>query len=165
MKSNKIRSVPILSVLLLIGLGVLIVFGFFTLREHTVNAAQQPLLDDKVLEEKALAAAQFDGLQGTPIAKVAVHMTLAEWLKLVDAELGTGAAHFGLTPDMPVYILAMRGDVISRMHEPPRPGHSEPERYDNITIVLDAITGNLMWVSSARASFSMPISVPYASYP
>ena len=162
MKSNRvIRSGSILSVLLLIGLGVLIVFGFFAMGEHTVNAAQIPLLDDKVLEEKAIAAAQLDGLQGSPIAKVAVHMTLAEWLTLNDAGLGTDAAQFGLTPDMPVFVLAMRGNVTSRLlGESLRPGQNGPAIYDNITIVLDARTGDVRWSMVVSEGFPMPVSVP-----
>lgn len=88
-------------------------------------------------------------------------MTLAEWLKLNDAELGKDATYFGLTPDMPIFILAIRGNVESQLAGGNlRPGQNEPEKYNNITIVLDARTGDVLWIATIRDGFPMPVSVP-----
>lgn len=151
---------PISNVSLLIGLTVLVIFSFFTLKQGNADAASIPLLQEKTLEEKAIAEAQFAGLQDMPTAKRAVQMNLEAWLKLNDTDLGKDAAQFGLTPDMPVYVLAMRGNVVSRLAGMPRPKQTTPEQYDNITIVLDARTGDLMWIVTTREGFAMPVSVP-----
>lgn len=155
MRLNQIQKI-----LLLIGLIVLLAFSFFALMQRAVNASSIPPLDQGTLETKAIAEAQTAGLQGTPTAKKAVQMTLAEWLTLNDAELGKDAAQFGLTPDMPVFVLAIQGNVESRMAGLPRPGQTGPEHYDNITVVLNARTGELVWIGTTRAGFSMPVPVP-----
>lgn len=175
--------------LIFLGLSALLAISLFALTRINANAASTPLLDERILEKKAIAEAQMAGLQGNPTAKMSVQMTLEEWLvlmnsglrkgdipptpvpmndgtklPLVDEELGTDI-QLGLPSDTPLYVLAMRGDVISRIPGSPRPGQSDPERYDNITIVLDARTGNLIWVVTRYPGFPMPISVPNPSYP
>src|SRR5512133_1416389 len=122
MKRIKVMRLSLLSSFLLISLAVLLVFGFSVQAEHMVKAEPVPQLDDQVLEEKAIVAAQQADLQGLPTAKRVVHMTLAEWLKLNGAELGKDAAQFALSRDMRVYVLAMRGSVISQLPVFPRPG-------------------------------------------
>jgi hypothetical protein len=162
MKSIKTLQTNLaLRISLLAGLTIILFLGYFALTQHIVHAAVLPLLDDKVLEEKAVAAAQMAGLQETPIAKRAVHLTLAEWLKLNDAELGKDAAQFGLSPDMPVFVLAMRGNVTSLLAGGAlRPEQKAPEKFNNITVVLDARTGEVMWTATIRDGFTMPVSVP-----
>jgi hypothetical protein len=118
-------------------------------------------LDRETLITKAIAQAQAAGLQGTPIAQKDVQMRLSEWTALIDAELGKDAAQFGLTPDTPVFVLAMRGNVEWRLPAgPPLPDQKSPEHYDNIIVVLNAYTGDLMWVGSYRPGFPMPVPVP-----
>ena len=189
-KLNSGRPASLKIIFTLLGLAVLLAISLFALMQGNANAASTRL-DEKTLEKKALAEAKQMGLHGAPIAKRSVQMTLAEWLKLVDAGLGTDAAaptavgpinarakptlidaglgkstaRFGFTPDMPVYVLAMRGEVISRIPESPRPEKTGPNRYDHITIVLDAKTGKLLWVMAGPASSPMPIEVPLLSYP
>ena len=120
------------------------------------------LLDDQSLEAKALAEAYTAGLQGKPEAQKAVSMTMADWLKLMNAELGKDAFQFGLTPDMPVYVLAIRGQVVWHGPGLPQPGQTktEAETYDNITIVLNARTGETIWAGATRTGYSMPVPVP-----
>ena len=151
---------PMRYILLLVCLTVVVAFSLLSQKQNRADAAALPLLDEKTLEEKAITQAQFAGLQGVPIAKRSVQITLAEWLKLVDADLGKDAAQFGLTPDTPVYVLAMQGNVVSQLAGLPRPQQTTPELYNNITIVLDARTGDLMWTVTTREGFSMPVSVP-----
>ncbi len=144
---------------LLIGIGLLLV-GLFALLYNTVVASPPPLLDQGTLEAKAVTVAQNGGLRGAPLAKRAVQMTLADWLARNDAELGKDAADFGLTPDMPVFVLAMRGNVEWQGPGQPRPGQSGPDHYDNITVVLDARTGETVWVGSTYTGLPMPVPVP-----
>jgi hypothetical protein len=95
-----------------------------------------------------MTAAQNAGLQGAPTAKKVTRMTFDEWLKMNGAGLGTDAGQFGLFPDMPVLVVGLRGNVEDRMPgDMPQPGQTEmkPKRYDNIIIVIDARTGNLLW--------------------
>ena len=126
-----------------------------------VMASPPPPLDDEILMAKALNEARLAGLIGEPRALKAVRMSLAEWNALIDAELGKDAAAIGLVPDMPVFVLAIRGDVEWRaLGYLPQPGQDSPERFDNITVVLNARTGDLLWLGSYRPGYPSPVSVP-----
>lgn len=125
-----------------------------------VMASPPPVLDDATLTAKAITEARAAGLMGEPRALRAVRMSLAEWNALIDAELGKDAAAFGLVPDIPVFVLAIRGDVEWRAVGLPKPGQDSPERYDNIIIVLDARTGNLLWQGCYYPGYPLPVSVP-----
>src|SRR5689334_5412346 len=107
-----------------------------------------------------MTTAQFYGMQGAPSAKKAVMMTYGEWLVLNDSELGIGAAQFGLTSDMPVYVLAIRGSVDWRGLGELKPGQTSPEHYDNITVVLNARTGGLLWTGANYTGIPMAVPVP-----
>lgn len=124
-----------------------------------VMASSIPVLDDATLAAKAITEARAAGLMGKPWAQRRVRMSLAEWYALIDAELGRDAAAFGLVADMPVFVLGIRGDVEWSAPGLPRPGQDSPERYDNITIVLDARTGNLLWQGSYYPGYPLPVSV------
>lgn len=145
---------------LLIGsvIGVVLILVLWISSQSTAKASS--VLDEKTLESNALAAAKHYGMQGTPSAKKAVMMTLAQWLALNDAELGKDAAQFGLTPDLPVYVLAIRGSVAWQGLGLPQPEQTAPEHYDNITIVINARNGDLIWTGANRAGFPMPVPVP-----
>lgn len=123
-------------------------------------ASPPPVLDDATLTAKAIIEARAAGLMGEPRAQRAVRMNMAEWNALIDAELGKEAAAFGLVPDIPVFVLALRGDVEWRGVGLPKPGQDSPERFDNIIVVLDARTGDLVWLGSYRTGYPAPVSVP-----
>jgi hypothetical protein len=142
---------------LLTGIVLVSVIGIFVCIQGTASAATPPPLPQAVLESKAVAIAQEAGLQGAPTAKKVTRMTLSEWLKIDSAGLGKDAWKFGLFPDMPVLVVAMRGDVIDRMPGGlPRPGQTktEPERYDNIIVVVDARTGDWIWEGASSKGSS-----------
>ncbi len=124
------------------------------------RAVSTPVLDDETLTAKALVEARAAGLMDVPKAQKAIRMSLAEWNTLVGIDLGTDAAKFGLTSDIPVFVLAIRGEVEWRGVGLPRPGQDSPERYDNITVVLDARTGDLIWIGSYYPDQPMPVPVP-----
>lgn len=119
-------------------------------------------LDQEILEAKAIVVAQeVGGLQGAPTAQKAVYTTLGEWDKMINAELGKDAAQFGLTPDMPVFVLALRGSIESRLvGSLPPPGQSQPEHYESMIVVLDARTGGLVQIGNYYESSQMPVQVP-----
>src|SRR5262245_27224953 len=111
----------------LIGILISVVFVLaFWLSSQSIARASA-VLDEKTLESYAMKTAQFYGMQGAPSAKKAVMMTYGEWLALNGADLGTGAAQFGLTPDMPVYVLAIRGSIDWRGLGELKPGQTAPE--------------------------------------
>lgn len=126
---------------------------------HIVTASSVPLLTQQILEEKALDLAELHGLQGVPDTQKAVFITLGEWYTLNDAELGKDASQIGLTSDVPVFVLAIQGNV--EWHGPglPNPNQDRQEHYDNITVVLNARTAELVWVGSKYAGFTMPVPV------
>jgi hypothetical protein len=145
-------------VLIGILISVVFVLAFWLSSQHIAKAAT--VLDEKTLESYAMTTAQFYGMQGAPSAKKAVMMTYGEWLALNNSELGTGAAQFGLTPDMPVYVLAIRGSVDWRGLGELKPGQTAPEHYDNITVVLNARTGGLLWTGANYDGIPLPVPVP-----
>jgi len=126
----------------------------------TTNVSSSATLDDQTLEAKALQWAQTNGLQGEPVAKRAVRMTLGQWLAFGSGGLGPGAAESGLSSDTPVFVLAIRGKVEWRQSQSSLPGQAAPEQFDNITVVVDARNGNPISVRAARDPATMPIQVP-----
>jgi hypothetical protein len=124
------------------------------------RAVSSPILDNETLTAKALTEAYSAGLVDIPKAQKAVQMDLAEWNALVGIDLGADAAYFGLTSDLPVFILAMKGNVEWRGVDLPKPGQVSPEHYDNITVVLNARTGELIWVGAYYPDHPMPITLP-----
>ena len=125
-----------------------------------VKASSPPVLAQEVLEGEALDLAKQYGLQGTPEAQKVVWMTLGEWFALNDAELGKDASQIGLTSDIPVFVFALRGNVTWHGFGLPDPNQTEPELYDNITVVLNVRTGEPVWVGSTNPGSPMPIPVP-----
>jgi hypothetical protein len=126
----------------------------------TPNASSGNTLDDQTLESTALKWAQVYGLQGNPIAKRIAHMTLSQWKALEGGELTQGAIQLGMNPDMPVFVLAIRGKVERRDSQSPLPGQTIPEQFDNIIVTLGASKGDLITVRTARDPSTMPIQVP-----
>src|SRR5436190_2963456 len=90
---------------------VLILLGIFALTHLAAKASPPAPLDETVLTAKALTIAQRYGLQGNPTAQKVVRMTLGEWDALVGVEEGAGAVQVGLTTDLPVFVLAIRGNI------------------------------------------------------
>lgn len=126
---------------------------------RVASAARPENLPEAELLKKALAEAQFRGLRGNPTAKKAVQMTLGEWLKLVDAELGDDSQKVGLSADLPVYVLAMRGSAEWALPSQPNPenNNQETEKFDNLTLVLNAQTGDVIWTLASPPDRPLPI--------
>lgn len=148
--------------LILAGIGIGIALGFLVWMQGILipSASSALTLDDQTLEAKALDWARIHGLQGTPVAKRSVRMTLGQWLTTNGGQLAAGATQFELSPDVPVYVLALRAQVEWRGPGSLSQGQISQEHFDNITIVLDARNGNLLSAGTARSSTAMPIPVP-----
>jgi hypothetical protein len=141
--------------------GILALFLMLTFALVSAGRAlPTPVLDDEILTAKALTEARAAGLIDASKAKKVIRMDLVEWNALVGIDLGADAAKFGLTPDIPVFILAIKGDIEWRGVGLPRPGQDSPERYDNITVVLDARSGDLIWIGSYYPDQPMPVPIP-----
>jgi hypothetical protein len=144
----------------LLGVGLIFFFAVAWVLVQNPAVASPLFQNEQALSERALGYAQAAGLRGTPTSQKAVRMTLGGWARLVNAEPGKDAAKFALDPDRPVFVLAVRGDVQWNAPGAPRPGQTSPEHYDNITVVIDIRTGNLLWVGSNYPDAPMPIPVP-----
>lgn len=129
------------------------VFAVILNDQLTVSSATP---DDALLTVRALKEAEGAGLEGTPIAQKSVRMTLGEWLSQTGGELGPDAAKFGLTPELPIFVLAIRGDVYWRGPSELPKGRKK-RTFDNITIGLDARNGNLMFSNSYLSVAEMPV--------
>jgi hypothetical protein len=151
---NKIRSYMTPKVLTALATSLVLV-GLFALIHPTAKASPPAPLDQKVLEAKALSMAQQFGLNGSPTAQKVVLMTRGEWDALTGGGLGTDAAQIGLTPDLPVFVLAIRGNVTWRGLGMVPPN----QHYDSITVAIDARTGEIIQVG-AGPSDHMAIPVP-----
>ena len=123
----------------------------------TPNASSGNTLDDQTLEAAALRWAHIYGLQGNPTAQRIAHMTLSQWMALQGVELTQGAIQFGMNPTMPVFVLAIRGNVVGQH---PFPGQTAPEQFDNIIVTVNASNGNPITIRTARDPSTMPIQVP-----
>lgn len=123
------------------------------------TASSTATLDDSTLEVKALEWARAHGLQGTPLAKRAVRMTLGQWLAFSGGQLGPGSTQFGVEQNTSVFVLAIHGSVAWHRLGAGLQGR-HPEQFNNITIVVDARNGNLVSAAAARNPTTMPIQVP-----
>lgn len=151
------KTLPKQTLLLLIVLLVIGVVLTIFLAEKTSSLEQ---LDDATLETKAIAIARNYGLIGEPIEKKAIRMSLGEWNKLNDSELGNDASKIGLIPDMPVFVLVILGNIEWKGPSGTDWWGCEPEYFDNITIVLNAYTGKSMSVGSKRSGFPLAVPIP-----
>ena len=131
------------------------VVGFAVLRLMGTSASPPPLLDDAVLTAKATSLAHEYGLQGTPLAQRAIHMTLGQWAALTNSSVGSSES--GLTSEVPIFLLALLGEVHWRGFGRLPEGSNI---YDNMTIVLDARTGDLLQTRVSNSRDLMKIQVP-----
>ena len=99
------------------------------------------------------AQARIAGLIGEPTSVFAELTTLEQYLFISSngtGQLGSDAASVGWYPDRKVWVVAFRGQVKLAM-----PG-SSGETYDNITLALDARTGELIGTDAYPAGYTMP---------
>lgn len=157
--SDKNRGILSLVRIIFISVSLFLLAYLLISIQHTVTASPTPLLTQEVLEGKALDLAKLYGLQGIPDAQKVVLMTLGEWYALNDAEFGKDASQIGLTSDIPVFVLAIRGNVEWHGLGLSNPNQAGLEHYDNITVVLNALTGEPVWVGSKYTGFPMPVPV------
>ncbi len=139
------------------GLSVLVVVGIvasllFTLAAGS-NQGPPGVLSADEAKEMGLAEAQFAGLVGEPTKVVTELTNLEDYFTTSTfgtGELGTGAASVGWHADRKVWVIAFRGDV--RMKSP----GSRGETYDNITIAIDAETGELIGTDAYPGGYTPP---------
>jgi hypothetical protein len=153
------RQLGVLLEAILVG-AILVLVTKIAMDTSPAKASPTAQVDERTLQAKAIGEAQKAGLQGMPTAHNAIQVNLAEWFRRTNAELREGSAQFGLTPDMPVFVLAMRGHVEWQAAGLPRPGHPYPEHYDNIIVALNARNGELVWIGSYQPGSPMPVSIP-----
>jgi hypothetical protein len=124
-----------------------------------VDATTPPLkVQEQDAVERAMDMARLRGLKETTPTRFAVkQMTLAEYYKLSNVEAGSDAAKFGLDPDLQVWVVTIRGEVA--WAGPGRTG-GDGDKFDNITIVINAQTGEHVATLSARAGQPLPLDVP-----
>lgn len=151
-----INLTPIQKVLVLTAAVSAILLGILAL------APSPPGLDDKTLTDKALVAARVQGLAGEPAAQASHRMTYGEWLARSNSALGPDASQFGLTPDLPVFILVIRGNVEwTGPSAPPPPGvQNSRTDFNNMVVVLNALTGEVLQVHSYSPGARTPLPIP-----
>ncbi|MBI5933894.1 MAG: hypothetical protein HY867_09320 [Chloroflexi bacterium] len=115
--------------------------------------SQRGTLDDATLEANALAEAINHGLVGDPLATKSVRMSFDEWAKFSGDDAGE-------TPDLPIFVFVIRGEVVWKGPSGKAWWGGEAERFDNITVVLNAETGKSIYVGSLRAGVPLPVEIP-----
>jgi hypothetical protein len=127
--------------------------------QFSAISAETATLDDATLKQKALTVAHNFGLKGDPKSEKVERLTLTEAGKLLDAELGKDAGLFGLTPEMPVFVYALRGEI-----EPTGPREIDPNnpnpKFDRMLIVLNAQNGDVIIQGDYYVDAAMPIALP-----
>ena len=145
----------------LVGAILIVLVGtvFLAWWQFNTIAAETPTLDDETLRAKAIILARSFGLKGEPTAEKTERMTLAEAAKLLDEDLGKDAGQFGLTPEMPVFVYALRGEI-----EPTGPRQIDPDnpnpKYDRMLIILNAQNGDTLIQGDYYVNAPMPIELP-----
>ena len=115
--------------------------------------AESGTLDDATLEANALAQAETCGLVGDPLATKSVRMSLEEWEQLSGDERSE-------TPGLPIFVFVIRGEIVWKCPSGDAWLGDDSERYDNITVVLNANTGNTIYVGSMSAGEPLPVAIP-----
>jgi hypothetical protein len=126
----------------------LAMFSLFFLNSPGETApSSSNLLSREESIQKAEYRARLFGLEGTPTAIYSRSTTLENYLDLIGSgHLGSDAAKYGRTPDMPVWVVVFLGRV-----EYSGPGglpdsngeYSRPV-FDNFVVVIGADSGDLV---------------------
>ena len=116
---------------------------------------QEPgdLLTAAEAKAEGLAQARIAGLIGEPTSTFAELTTLEQYVFTSSngtGQLGSDAASVGLHPDRKVWVVAFRGKV--KLTLPSSGG----ETYDNITLALDARTGEVIGVDAYTDGETIP---------
>ena len=117
------------------------------------NQGYEDLLTPEEAKAEGLAQARTAGLVGEPTSTFATLTNLQEYTETSThgtGMLGADAASVGWHPDRKVWVIAFRGKVKLTL-----PG-SSGETYDNITLALDAHTGELIGTDAYPAGYTIP---------
>lgn len=117
-----------------------------------------PKIQQSTAVARAIDIAHSLGLQEANPNKLAAKlMTLGDYDNLTGFKAGTEATSFGLDPDQQVWVVTIKGAV--EWSGPGRKG-TGTDKFDNITIVINAQTGRQLATFSAGDGGSLPVSVP-----
>ena len=122
-------------------------------RAHQDGQEQQDLLTPAKAKKEGLAQARIAGLVGEPTSVFAELTTLEQYVFTSSngtGQLGSDAASIGLHPDRKVWVVAFRGKV--KLTLPSSGGKT----YDNITLALDARTGEVIGTNAYPAGETIP---------
>ena len=139
------------------GLAVLMVIGIVVSLLLTFGANpdqdQSGLLIADEAKAKGLAEAKLAGLVGDPTSEFTMLTTLEDYIATSSHEsgqLGSDASAVGLHGDKEVWVVAFQGTVNMTL-----PG-SGGKTYDNITLALDAETGEIIGVNAYVEGQTLP---------
>ena len=138
-----------LSVLVVIGIVASLFFAF------AANPDQDPtgVLTADEARARGLEEARFAGLIGEPTDVVSELTNLEDYTRistLGTGQLGSDASSVGWYANRQIWVIAFHGDV--RMRLPGTGG----ETYDNITIAIDAETGELIGTDAYPEGYVPP---------
>ncbi len=122
---------------------------------ESLAGQELPLLTESQAVSRAIGEANFYGLKGTPSTVTAKLTTLGEYADLTGFTLGSDAAKVGLSPDLEVWVVTLTGRV--EWSGPGRPGAQSREVFDNITVEIDARTGEIKGTAAYRAGYTPPL--------
>ena len=139
------------------GLSVLVVMGIIASLVFTfaANPNQEPpgVLSADEAEVRGLELARFAGLVGDPTNVVSKLTNLEDYTMVSTGgtgQLGADAGSVGWYADRQIWVIAFRGDV--RMTLPGAGGGT----FDNITIAIDAETGELIGTDAYPEGYVPP---------
>lgn len=128
----------------LLGFAVLLlaVAGILLVRQYLTMATATPLSQDEVIQ-RAKDFARANGLVGEPSKVAIAQMTFGESQSLLDDVVAFPAEEASKS----VWVVVLEGEVIIES-EPGQSGETMPLKFDNIYVVLDAVTGDVIEVGS-----------------
>lgn len=105
--------------------------------------------------ETALSIAFEWGLQGSPAAHIARSLTFGRYAVLAGDSYRARVGTDGLKPDDEVWVVSFLGDVRRRLNTT-----GEAVEYDNMTVILNAWTGEAVWIEAYFEEYQSPFRVP-----
>lgn len=115
--------------------------------------APQQELDEQAAVQRAIQFARSAGLQGDITQHGAARMSLNAYTALHGGKLGRDAASVGRAPEKAVWVVSMLGKV--NLTLPGLPGPGSDRVFDNITVALDAVSGEVIGVAAIREGNKM----------
>ena len=102
----------------------------------------------------AVTSLTENGFVGDTFSHIARRVPFRDYAAAIGQAFAAEEGHMEAPPDLEVWVFAFKGDVV--LDVPGQPSVA----YDNLTVVLDALTGNVLRAEAFYGDFESPLRAP-----